>query len=110
MFIYGVALSNKHARRRVDSSSVADKWRKVFSHQAPFAHISLVKESNLLIASALAWLLPLVLNVYFSLVENTTAFIMIDNAITLLSVACIAYCHFLVCLETRRHKQQIADQ
>ena len=76
----------------------------------PFAHIYLVKESNLLIASALAWLLPLVLNVYFSLVENTTAFIMIDNTKTLLSVACIAYCHFSVCLETRRHKQQIADQ
>ena len=28
----------------------------------------------------------------------------------LLSVACIAYCHFLVYLETRRHQRQIADQ
>ena len=76
----------------------------------PFAHISLVKESNLLIASALAWLLPLILNVYFSFVENTTAFVMIDNIIMFLSVACIAYCHFSVYLETRRHRRQIADQ
>ena len=28
----------------------------------------------------------------------------------LLSVACIAYCHFSVYLETRRHQRQIADQ
>ena len=76
----------------------------------PFAHISLVKESNLLIASALAWLLPLILNVYFSSVENTTVFVMIDNTIMFLSIACIAYCHFSVYLETRRHRRQIADQ
>ena len=76
----------------------------------PFAHISLVKESNLLIASALAWLLPVILNVYFSIVENTTVFVMIDNTIMFLSVACIAYCHFSVYLETRRHRRQIADQ
>ncbi|CAH3197669.1 unnamed protein product [Porites evermanni] len=76
----------------------------------PFVHISLVKESNLLIASALAWLLPLILNVCFPLVENTTVFVMIDNTIMLLSVACIASCHFSVYLETRRHQRQIADQ
>ena len=77
----------------------------------PFAHISLVKESNLLIASALAWLLPLILNViYFSFVEKNTGFVIIDNTIMLLSVACIAYCHFSVYLETRRHRRQIADQ
>ena len=111
MLIYGVSLSDKHARWRVDSSSVVDKWRKVFSHQASFAHISLVKESNLLIASALAWLLPLILNViYFSFVEKNTGFVIIDNTIMLLSVACIAYCHFSVYLETRRHQRQIADQ
>ena len=78
----------------------------------PFAHISLVKESNLLIASALAWLLPLILNViYFSFVEKKTAFVIIDNTIMFLSVAAsIAYCHFSVYLETRRHQRQIADQ
>ena len=78
----------------------------------PFAHISLVKESNLLIASALAWLLPLILNViYFSFVEKKTAFVIIDNTIMFLSVAAsIAYCHFSVYLETRRHRRQIADQ
>ena len=76
----------------------------------PFAHISFVKESNLLIASSLAWLLPLILNVYFSFVENTTVFVMIDNTIMFLSVASIAYCHFSVYLETRRHRRQIADQ
>ena len=77
----------------------------------PFAHISLVKESNLLIASALAWLLPLILNViYFSFVEKNTGFVIIDNTIMLLSVACIAYYHFSVYLETRRHQRQIADQ
>ena len=111
MPIYGVSLSDKHARRRVDSLSIADKWRKVFSHQAFIcAHLSFQGKS-LLIASALAWLLPLILNViYFSLVENTTGFVMIDNTIMLLSVACIAYCHFSVYLETRRHQRQIADQ
>ena len=77
----------------------------------PFAHISLVKESNLLIASALAWLLPLILNViYFSFVEKNAAFVIIDNTIMFLSVASIAYCHFSVYLETRRHRRQIADQ
>ena len=76
----------------------------------PFAHISLVKESSLLIASSLAWLLPLIRNVYFSFVEKKTAFVMIDNTIMFLSVACIAYCHFSVYLETRRHQRQIADQ
>ena len=77
----------------------------------PFAHISLVKESNLLIASSLAWLLPLIVNViYFSFVEKNTGFVIIDNTIMLLSVACIAYCHFSVYLETRRHQRQIADQ
>ena len=76
-----------------------------------FAHISLVKENNLLIASSLAWLLPVILNIiYFSFVENTTAFVIIDDAIMLLSVTCIAYCHFSVYLETRWHQRQIADQ
>ena len=79
--------------------------------QHPFAYISLVKESNLLIASALAWLLPLILNViYFSFVEKNAAFVIIDNTIMFLSVASIAYCHFSVYLETRRHRRQIADQ
>ena len=41
MLIYGVSLSDKHARWRVDSSSVVDKWRKVFSHQASICtHLS----------------------------------------------------------------------
>ena len=69
----------------------------------PFAHISLVKESNLLIASALAWLLPSVVNVYFFLTENMIAFVLVDNSVILISVACIGYCHFKVYFETRRH-------
>ena len=76
----------------------------------PFAHTSLVKESNLLIASSLAWLLPSVVNVYFFLAENMIAFVLVDNSIILTSVACIGYCHFKVYFETRRHKRQIADQ
>ena len=76
----------------------------------PFAHISLVKESNLLIASALAWLLPSVVNVYFFLTENMIAFVLVDNSVILISVAYIGYCHFKVYFETRRHKRQIADQ
>ena len=69
----------------------------------PFAHISLVKESNLVIASALAWLLPSVVNVFFCLAENMIAFILVDNSVILISVACIGYCHFKVYFETRRH-------
>jgi len=76
----------------------------------PFSHISLVKESNLVIASALAWLLPSVVNVYFFLTENMIAFVLVDNSVILTSVACIGYCHFKVYFETRRHKRQIADQ
>ncbi|CAH3184265.1 unnamed protein product [Porites evermanni] len=76
----------------------------------PFVHISLVKESNLVIASALAWLLPSVVNVYFFLTENMIAFVLVDNSVILTSVACIGYCHFKVYFETRRHKRQIADQ
>ena len=76
----------------------------------PFSHISLVKESNLLIASALAWLLPSVVNVYFFLAENMIAFVLVDNSVILTSVACIGYCHFKVYFEIRRHKRQIADQ
>ena len=76
----------------------------------PFSHISLVKESNLVIASALAWLLPSVVNVYFFLTENMIAFVLADNSVILTSVACIGYCHFKVYFETRRHKRQIADQ
>ena len=76
----------------------------------PFSHISLVKESNLLIASALAWLLPSVVNVYFFLTENMIAFVLVDNSVILTSVACIGYCHFKVYFEIRRHKRQIADQ
>ena len=76
----------------------------------PFAHISLVKESNMVIASAVAWLLPSVVNVYFFLTENMIAFFLVDNSVILISVACIGYCHFKVYFETRRHKPQIADQ
>ena len=76
----------------------------------PFSHISLVKESNLLIASALAWLLPSVVNVYFFLTENMIAFVLVDNSVILTSVACIGYCHFKVYFEIRRHKRQIADR
>ena len=73
----------------------------------PFAHISLVKESNLVIASALAWLLPSVVNVYFFLTENTIAFVLVDNSVNLTSVACIGYCHFKVYFETRRHNDKL---
>ena len=83
---------------------------RVLAIKHPFAHISLVKESNLVIASALAWLLPSVVNVYFFLTENMIAFVVVDNAVILTLVACIGYCHLKVYFETRRHKRQIADQ
>ena len=38
------------------------------------------------------------------------AFVLVDNSVILISVACIGYCHFKVYFETRRHKRQIADQ
>ncbi|CAH3186179.1 unnamed protein product, partial [Porites evermanni] len=76
----------------------------------PFSHIYLVKESNLVIASALAGLLSSVVNVYFFLTEKMITFVLGDNSVILTSVACIGYCHFKVYFETRRHKRQIADQ
>ena len=49
----------------------------------PFSHISLVKESNLVITSALSWLLPSVVNVYFFLTENMITFVLVDNSVIL---------------------------
>ena len=48
---------------------------------------------------SVAWLLPFVVNVYFLITENVTAFVHVDNSVILLQVACIAYCHFKVYFE-----------
>ena len=74
----------------------------------PFQYITIVKESRLLVASLLTWLLGV--TVHIALAINTDLFFSIINTVIGLSVAVIVCCHLSVFLETRRHEQQVAAQ
>ena len=69
----------------------------------PFAHITLLTDSRLLVSSALAWLLNVILHI--PLVVDKTEYFSIDNAIICLSIAFIVFCHATVFHETRRHSK-----
>ena len=75
----------------------------------PFAYTTLVTEARLLAASALAWLISVVLNIPF-LFNLETLLIRAGNTFLGLSITFIAFCHVTVYRETRRHQQQIAVQ
>ena len=74
-----------------------------------FAYITLVTEGRLLVASALGWLLSVILHVLLA-VDNLTVFFPANNTVIGLSVAFIVFCHVTVYRETRRHEQQLAAQ
>ena len=75
----------------------------------PFAYSTLVTEARLLVASALAWLLSVILPILTSFDLNILG-IYVGNTMTVLSIVVIAFCHVTVYRETRRHQQQIAVQ
>ena len=74
----------------------------------PFTYTTVVTEVRLLVASALAWLLPLILHILFAV--DKTIISVIHNTFVFLSIALIVFGHVTVYRETRRHEQQIAAQ
>lgn len=74
----------------------------------PFAHMDLVTTSRLLCASALAWLLPVILHIRLpfgkTVILSTNVFLMVITMIF------IIFCHVTVFRETRRHEQRLAAQ
>ena len=72
----------------------------------PFAYTTIVTEGRLLIASALAWLLSVILQI--SQDVNKTVFLLVSDTFVGLSIAFIVFCHVTVYRETRRHEQQLA--
>ena len=55
--------------------------------------------------------MPFVVKVYFFITENMTAFVLVDNFVIILQVACIAYCHFKVTLNlNQRADQQVTQE
>ena len=75
----------------------------------PFAYITLVTEVRLLFASALAWLMSLILYILVRFVDKTV-FLPIHTTLVFLCIAFVVFCHIAVYRETRRHEQQIAAQ
>ena len=74
----------------------------------PFAYTTIITEARLLIASALVWLLSVILQ--FPLAVDKTAFFLLKNVFSVLSMAFIVFCHVTVYRETRRHEQQLSAQ
>lgn len=74
----------------------------------PFTHMYLVTTSRLLCASALAWLLPIILHIRLpfgkTIILPTNLFLMVVTMIF------IIFCHVTVFRETRQHEQRLAAQ
>jgi len=75
----------------------------------PFAHTTIVTEARLLIASAFAWFLSVILQIPLA-VDKTVFFLTVKNVFGGLSIAFIMFCHVTVYRETRQHEQQLAAQ
>ena len=74
----------------------------------PFTCTTMVTEARLLLASALAWLLSIILCI--PLAVDKTVFVGINNTFVVLSVSFIVFCHLTVYRETRRREKQLAAQ
>ena len=74
----------------------------------PFDYITIVTESRLLIASLLAWVLSVIVQI--PLAVDETVFYILHSAVIGLSGVVIVFSHFSVFLETRRHENQVAAQ
>ena len=73
----------------------------------PFMHATLLTETRLLAASALSWILCIILHIPFAVGIPVTP---IHSSFTGLIIVFIVFCHVTVYCHTRRHKQQIAGQ
>ena len=76
----------------------------------PFVHISVVRETNLLLASFTAWLFSVIFHLSFLIMKDTTKFTVINNAFTGSSIAFTVLSHLTVYRESLRHKKRIAGQ
>ena len=72
----------------------------------PFVHISVVRETNLLLASFTAWLFSLIFHLSFLFMNDTTTFTVINNAFTGSSIAFTVLCHLTFYRESLHHKKQ----
>ena len=72
----------------------------------PFVHISVVRETNLLLASFTAWLFSLIFHLSFLFMKDTTTFTVINNAFTGSSIAFTVLCHLTFYRESLHHKKQ----
>ena len=75
----------------------------------PFYYVTLVTDSRLLVASALAWFLSVFQTVLLFLMSKTM-FLRGTTISVSVSLAVIFFCHVTVCFETRRHEKQLAAQ
>ena len=69
-----------------------------------FAYTTMVTEARLLVASALAWLLSVILQI--PTFVDKALFFPIKNTFVGLSIAFIVVCHVTIYRETRRHERQ----
>ena len=76
----------------------------------PFLYITLVTEARLLLASAFAWILSVIMHISGFIGIDPTVFSYFNNAFVALFIAFIVFCHVTVFRETRRHEKQIAVQ
>ena len=76
----------------------------------PFVHISVVRETNLLLASFTAWLFSVIFHLSFLIMKDTTTFTVINNTFTGSSIAFTVLSHLTVYRESLRHQKQIAGQ
>ena len=74
-----------------------------------FAYPTLVTDTRLLVASALAWILGMMLHAT-PFVFGKAVTVHVANALVFITSACIAFCHITVYRETRRLGHQIAAQ
>ena len=76
----------------------------------PFLYITLVTEARLLLASAFAWILSVIMHIPGFIDIDPIVFLYFNNAFVALFIAFIVFCHVTVFRETRRHEKQIAVQ
>lgn len=79
----------------------------------PFSYIKHVTAFRLLVASALAWLLSVMLHILLAVARQRSgfsAFLPITGSLIGLTIAFIVFCHVKVYRETRRHKQLLTAQ
>ena len=72
----------------------------------PFVHISVVRKTNLLLASFTAWLFSFIFHLSLLIMKDTTTFTVINNAFTGSSITFTVICHLTVYRESLHPKKQ----